>query len=257
MSPAAAREVEIGEMRGRVSGHGPNLLLVSGLNGRASFWDAVTPGLEAAHRVANFDQRGCGATPDDRIDWTIETLASDAATFAEAAFGGETFAVIGHSTGGAIAQCMAATRPEAVRAAILSGTWSQSDAYMQALFTLRMALLKSDPDLDAAFSDLMRTPPEHFASAASRTALDAGVTIRRIRALLGHDGSLWRDAVRCPIFVLAAADDRIVPPHLSRALHGSLPTADWSVLDTGGHFFPRTRPIDFLDRTESWFARIG
>ena len=241
----------------RVGGTGPNLLLIAGLNGRASFWDAVVSEWGAGHRVARFDQRGCGATPDDGADWSIEMLAGDAFAVAEAAFGSAPFAVIGHSTGGAIAQCMAAMRPDTIRTAVLSGTWSEADAYMRALFALRVELLTRAPELDAVLGDLMRIPPESFRTQAALPPLDPGVAIRRIRALLGHRGPRWFSAVRCPVLIVAAGDDWIVPPHLTQALHSQLPQSELVMLETGGHFFPQTRAAEFCGRVGAWLDQTG
>lgn len=250
------REGIAGALSYRVAGTGSNLLLVAGLNGQARFWDAVAPDLARSATVAAFDQRGCGATPDDGAEWSIETLARDAADVAEAAFGSAPYTVIGHSTGGAIAQCMAATWPDRVAGAVLSGTWIRADAYMHALFDLRVALLERAPDLDPALSDLLRNPPDDFRSDAAKVALDPGITIRRIRALLGHDGTRWLDRIACSTVVIGAEDDRIVPPRLVADLHAALPGSGLELLPAGGHFFPQTQSAAFLRCVTAWHATL-
>lgn len=239
-----------------VRGAGPSLLLVAGLNGQGRFWSDVLDEFAGAYRVAVFDQRGCGQTPDDGADWSIETLAEDALAVAEGGFDGAPFAVVGHSTGGAIAQCMAGRWPERVRAAGLSATWSVADAYMRALFDLRLALLERAPDLDPALSDLMRTPPEQYRATAAGVALDAGVTIRRIRALLAHDGPRYLPRIACPTLVIGAEDDRIVPRHLAEALHAALPGGEYAMLADGGHFYPQSRPGAFSGYVLDWLDRV-
>src|SRR3989338_4146734 len=50
--------------------------------------------------------------------------------------------VVGHSTGGAIAQYLAAHFPARVSAIVLSATWSHADAYFRALFETRADVLR-------------------------------------------------------------------------------------------------------------------
>ncbi|WP_099826466.1 alpha/beta fold hydrolase [Oceaniglobus indicus] len=240
----------------RVHGAGPNLLLVSGLNGQGRFWDAVTPSLAERFRVLTYDQRGCGATPDDGADWSIGSLATDALALADAMFGAAPFAVIGHSTGGAIAQHMAATHPDRIRAVGLSGTWMQADAYMHALFGLRQALLARAPDLDPLLSNILRLPPEAFRPPDPHVALDRSVTTRRIDALIAHRGDRLVGRITAPALVIGAQDDRIVPPHLSVALHKALARSTLCMLDEGGHFFVQTQPQVFAGHVLKWLTPL-
>lgn len=236
----------------RVEGQGPNLLLVSGLNGQARFWDAVRGRLAREYRVLTFDQRGCGSSPDDAADWTIETLASDAGDLADEAFGGGRYAVIGHSTGGAIAQCMAARHPDRASACILSATWDRVDEYMRTLFGLRLALTERAPDLDAVLGHLLRTDPKDFTPRDEAVALNPGVTRRRIQAILGHDGAGYIANLTRPTLVIGAADDRIVPEHIVKRVHARLPAGNLTLIEHGGHFFPQTKTETFLGHVLDW-----
>jgi aminoacrylate hydrolase len=247
---------QAGEITYCLSGEGPNLLLVSGLNGQGRFWDAVTPSFAQRFRVLTYDQRGCGATPDDGADWTIETFAEDAFALADKIFGDAPFAVVGHSTGGAIAQHLAATHPLRITAVGLSGTWMQADAYMRALFGLRQALLARAPDLDPILSNLLRMPPDAFRPPEPHVALDGDVTCRRIDALIGHQGQQLVNQITAPALVIGALDDRIVPPHLSVALHEALTRSTLCMLDAGGHFFVQTHPRFFSRQVLDWLGRI-
>lgn len=234
------------------SGSGPNVLLVAGLNGQARFWRPVMSRLSSAFRLVAFDQRGCGASPDDGASWTIETMADDAADVAAAVFGDRPYAVVGHSTGGAIAQVMSARGEGGPRAVVLSGTWARAGGYFEALFRLRLALLDRAPDLDPVLGNLLRADPAEFRPPDAAVALDPNVTHRRIQALLGHRGDAIAAQITAPALVMAAADDRVVPLHLSHALAAALPAADVSVCEGGGHFFPQTRAEWFCDTVSAW-----
>ena len=241
----------------RVTGAGLNLLLVSGLNGQARFWDPVRTSLAKHYTVLTYDQRGCGNTPDDRADWSIETLASDAFALADAVFGTAPFTVVGHSTGGAIAQQMAAAQPERITAVGLSGTWMQADDYMRALFALRQDLLSRAPDLDPILSKILRMPPADFGLPGQDVSLDVSVTSRRIDALIGHQGAPLAPRITAPALVVCARDDRIVPPYLSMALHKALPQSTLHVVQDGGHFFVHSRVELFVRGLLDWLGQIA
>ena len=239
----------------RLSGEGRKVLMVSGLNGQARFWDGVNTTLSAQFSLLVFDQKGCGATPDDGAEWTIETLAADAFAVAQSVFGDEPFAVVGHSTGGAIAQHMAAAHPQQVDSVVLSGTWMRADDYMRAVLDLRHELLTRAPDLDPVLGNLLRVPLDDFKPPVPAVALDPSVTLRRINALKGHDGTPLMERIKQPVMVIGAQDDRIVPIHLARELHERLAGSTLTVLPDGGHFFPQTRATDFAQKITDWLSR--
>lgn len=247
----------VGQIHYRTAGTGLNLLLVSGLNGQARFWDPVRAPLAEHYTVLTYDQRGCGKTPDDRADWTIETLASDAFMLANAVFSDAPFIVVGHSTGGAIAQQMAAAQPDRITAVALSGTWMQADDYMRALFSLRQSLLTRAPDLDPILSNILRVPPADFSLPQQDVSLDASVTLRRIDALIGHQGTSLAPRITAPALVVCARDDRIVPPYLTMALHEVLPQSTLHVVQDGGHFFVHSRAELFVRGLLDWLGQIA
>jgi aminoacrylate hydrolase len=242
----------VGQIHYRLAGAGLNLLLVSGLNGQGRFWDAVHAPLSERYTVLTYDQRGCGITPDDGAVWNIEALASDAFMLASAVFGTDPFVVLGHSTGGAIAQQMAATQPERITAVVLSGTWMQADDYMRALFGLRQCLLARAPDLDPVLSNILRVAPADFRPPQPGVALNASVTLRRIDALISHQGASLAPQITAPALVICAQDDCIVPPNLSVALHEALAHSTLHMMQHGGHFFVQTRAELFAHSALDW-----
>lgn len=247
---------KVGQIHYRLTGAGLNLLLVSGLNGQERFWDPVRASLAEQYTVLTYDQRGCGITPDDRAVWSIETLASDAFMLTNAVFGTAPFVVVGHSTGGAIAQQMAAAQPERITAVGLSGTWMQADDYMRALFSLRQGLLMRAPDLDPILSNILRMPPADFRLPQPDVSLDASVALRRIDALIGHHGAPLAPQITAPALVICAEDDRIVPPYLSMALHESLTRSTLHRIQYGGHFFVQTRAELFARGVLDWLDQV-
>jgi aminoacrylate hydrolase len=110
----------------RVTGTGPDLMLISGLGGTAAFWDPLIAALGAAQRIITLDQRGIGASSRGTGPLTIDTLAEDCLAVLDAV-GSERAALVGHSTGGVIAQSMGLMAPDRVSGLALTGTWARAD----------------------------------------------------------------------------------------------------------------------------------
>jgi len=238
----------------------PGVLLISGLGGTAAFWSDVQDGLSDARRVLAYDQPGCGSRPPPKGCLDIEALAKDAAAVALAHLGEGPWTVIGHSTGGTIAQALATAHPEQIDALVLSGTWLRPDAYMRALFAYRSRLLIVAPDLSAGLTALLTRPPDMIdADALAPGPTDAqtvAVTRDRIAALLAFDGTKGALTLHCPTLVLGAEDDRIVPPAHQRALHEALAHSALCMLCDGGHFYPRTRAARMVRLVTDWLERV-
>ncbi|RDC69036.1 alpha/beta fold hydrolase [Rhodovulum sp. 12E13] len=234
------------------------LLLVSGLGGTAAFWAPVQALLRGRFRVAAYDQPGCGHRDPSDGPVSIARLAEDAADTVLSIFGARPVTVVGHSTGGAIAQFLAAARPDLVDRLVLSGTWLRADAYMQALFGYRRALLGRAPELAQGLTALLTEDMAGIsaASLAPRPLTQGQIAsvVARIDALLAFDGVPLTGQIRAHCLVIGARDDRIVPPSRQADLAGALPAATLEMLSEGGHFFPRTRPDRFVRCVETWLS---
>jgi aminoacrylate hydrolase len=234
------------------AGEGPPLLMISGLGGVAAFWDALRAELGSHFQVLVFDHRGTGGSgrPPEG-PYTIQRMAADARAVLDH-FHVARSHVLGHSTGGAIAQVLALDSAERVERLVLSGTWDRPDARFRRLFASRLALLLGG-DLAAyqALTHVLGYPAgwieAHDAelSAAEARAEAAlaplSVAAARIRMLLDHDRGADLAGIRAPTLVLAAGDDEIIPVHHAHRLAAAIPDAVLEIV-TGGHFFPRTEP---------------
>lgn len=140
-------------------GAGAPLVLVSGLGGTAGFWAPVVAGLRDRFEILTFDQRGIGASTRGTAETDIQQLADDVQAVLDAA-GIEAATIVGHSTGGCIAQSLAARAPERVTGLGLSATWLQPSRYMTALFRIRLDLLRHDPVAYTATATLISYAPE-------------------------------------------------------------------------------------------------
>ena len=253
-------------LRAFVQGRGQALLLVSGLGGTAAFWQSIAATLARSFRVISFDQRGIGASTRGSAACTIDELARDCLAVLDMA-GIEHAVVLGHSTGGCIAQGMAREAPQRIDGLILSGSWLRPSHYMTGYFGARRAILATNPEAYAASSVLCAYPPawieanwhvfEAALSAAPTTAQAQAVMRERIDALLSFDGSTEAAALAMPILVLGARDDMVVPAFLQEDLAAALPGCAKTMLDSGGHLFPVSRPDAFTATVADWIGRLG
>lgn len=246
-------------------GQGRPLLLVSGLGGTAGFWAQSAAVLSRSFRVIRFDQRGIGASSRGSAACTIDQLAQDCVAVLDAA-GVKSAALLGHSTGGCIGQSLARQAPDRLDGLILSATWLKPSRYMAGLFGTRRDILDVDPVSYAATAALLSYPPAwleaHWdvyenARAKAPTTDEAKKVVReRIDALLSFDGSADTAALSMPLFVLGARDDIIVPAFLQEELAAALPGCKLTMLETGGHFFPASRPDAFTAAVTEWVGAL-
>src|ERR1700761_2866889 len=122
-------------------GMGFPVLFISGLGGYASFWQDQVGAFAKRFEVITFDHRGIGQSDPARMGYTVERMTVDAIALLDALEIRRAH-VIGHSTGGAVAQVMAIERPNRLASVVLSATWTKADAYFRRLYGLRKEILE-------------------------------------------------------------------------------------------------------------------
>ena len=217
-------------LRVDLHGEGRPLLLVAGLGGRASFWDEALPWLAPGRRLILPDHRGAGGSGRPPGLYRIGRLVRDCLHILDAVAPGRVD-IVGHSTGGVIAQGIAHEAPERVRRLVLSGSWARPDAQFRLAFATRLAVLrKAGPQtycaLTAAmgfpsdwFDDPARSAPDLFAQLAADLE-PLAVAEARLQMLLDDPGlsDAALAAIAAPTLVIGAADDAIVPVRHQRRL---------------------------------------
>src|SRR4051794_3187128 len=99
-----------GEIYYEVAGDGHPLILVSGLNGVARYWEPQVAALSAKYRVVSYDQRGTGQSDQRQRVFSVDQMARELAGLMDA-LGIERAHIVGLSTGGAIGQTLAMEQP--------------------------------------------------------------------------------------------------------------------------------------------------
>ena len=239
-------------------GSGPALLLIAGLGGRLQFWHRQVAAFARHFRVVLHDHRGTGGSTRSVIAYSIRQMADDVLALMDA-LNIDRAHLVGHSTGGAIAQLLALDHPDRVGRIVLSATWPGPDAYFKALFDLRLQILTAAGPAAYLGDGILRAFPPAWlqthagviaATEHERLAAFPGVEIeaRRIAAVQAHDLRARLGAIAKPTLVVCAEDDAITPLPFSREVAALIPGARLATLPMGGHFAPQVDP-DGYNRT--------
>ena len=119
-------------------GVGFPVLFVSGLTGFGSFWQDQVAAFAKTFDVITHDQRGIGQSDLTRSGFTVDRMAADVIGLMDA-LEIERAHIVGHSTGGAMAQILAIEHPKRLASVVLSASWTKPDAYLRRLFGLRIS----------------------------------------------------------------------------------------------------------------------
>jgi aminoacrylate hydrolase len=236
-------------------GIGFPVLFISGLGGFASFWQDQVAAFGKRFETITFDHRGIGQSDPARMGYTVERMAADVVSLLDA-LRIKRAHIIGHSTGGAIAQVLAIEHPSRLVSMVLSATWTKADAYFRRLFTLRKeVLLHLGPSSYLQSATLYWYPSWWVARnnerlrqlEAQNLAAFAPVDIvaSRIDAMLAFDRTGELGRIKTPTLVIGAEDDIVTPAYFSEELARLIPAAEIKIFPRGGHFLTHVRTREF------------
>jgi aminoacrylate hydrolase len=231
------------------------VLFISGLGGFASFWQDQVAAFAKRFEVVTFDHRGIGQSDESRIGYTVERMASDAVRLMDA-LDIQRCHVVGHSTGGAIAQVLAIEAPKRVASLVLSATWTKADAYFRRLYALRKEILQRlGPSIYLQSATLLWYPSWWVARnneklrqlEAQGLAGFAPVEIvtSRIDAMLAFDRTRDLARIKAPTLAIGAEDDIVTPAYFAEELARLIPGAEIKIFPRGGHLLNQVRAREF------------
>jgi aminoacrylate hydrolase len=258
-------EIKNGRLYYEEHGTGDPLFLIPGLGGVGTFWNRQIECLAQHFRVIVHDHRGTGRSATSTSQYSIDLMADDVLELMDHLYL-ETASIVGHSTGGVIAQTIAAWHPKRVENLVLSASWAYGDPYFRNLFKLRLKVLETaGMEAYERLGRLLRYPPWYFEQkpeALEPSVLGESGTFdvisSRINALLEFDSRNFLSQIDARTLITGALDDAVTPSYLWRGLAAGIANAELAILATGGHFCPQTQPevynkhlLDFLTSSTS------
>jgi aminoacrylate hydrolase len=236
-------------------GMGFPVVFISGLGGFGSFWKDQVAAFAKRFEVITFDHRGIGQSDESRIGYTVDRMAADVVRLLDR-LNIKHGHVVGHSTGGAIAQILAIEHPNRLASVVLSATWTKADAYFRRLFTLRKELLQRlGPSVYLQASTLVLYPSWWVARNNERLRQEEAqnlaafapmeIVTSRIDAMLAFDCTSELERIKTPTLVIGAEDDLVTPAYFSEELARLIPAAEVKIFPRGGHFFTQVRAREF------------
>lgn len=236
------------EIHYRITGDGPQtLVLVNGVGDDQDGWVNQLDDFTAAGlRVVTFDNRGVGLSSQPPGPYTSRQMADDLNSLV-AELGLPAFHLAGVSMGGVIAQEYAVAHPDDLASLVLANTFAKADPFTRAAFDTWAIVAETAgmPVMMRQQAPWIYSPafyeqhPERVAeliAAAEASTQPAAAFAAQMAALNGHDCSGRIGSVTAPTLVIAARDDIIIRPELSRRLFDELPGDHraWTVVP-GGH----------------------
>jgi aminoacrylate hydrolase len=236
-------------------GSGDPVLLVPGLGGVGSYWNPNIPAFSARYRTIVHDHRGTGQSSASKIKYSVDQMTHDLLRLMDH-LQLERVHLVGHSTGGAIGQTMAATRPERLASLVLYATWTKADPFFRRVFEARRTLLTASGAAAYARSTPVFLYPDwwinqNLALLEERERLSipnfpaAEIVASRIDAIVAFDRTADLPRIGTRTLVLCARDDILTPPYFSEELARRIPGAQLKVLGKGGHCASETARDDF------------
>ncbi|WP_176308634.1 alpha/beta fold hydrolase [Micromonospora sp. NBS 11-29] len=238
-------------------GAGPPLVLLHGLGGDISFWDADHERLAPDFDVITVDLRGSGATAGSE-ELTIGELAEDVRAVLDDA-GVQRAHTLGFSLGGLVALELALTHPDRVGGLILASTYARMGAqarrFLDAVLDVysRGATNRQMYDLIAPwlFSASFVADPANagFFNLTDADLEDQGRAewCALYRAQQAFDVTARLGELTARTLILTGQEDHLVSPHDTRVLTNGIGGAQQYVFHAAGHLVNVERPDEFLD----------
>ena len=236
-------------------GMGFPVLFVSGLGGLGAFWQEQAPTFAKKFEVVTHDQRGTGQSDEGHIGYTVERMAEDVVGLMDA-LGIRRAHVVGHSTGGAVAQVLAIEHRDRLASIVLSATWTKADAYFRRHFALRRDILQRlGPSIFLQAMTLSRFPSwwiarnnerlRHAEAQGLASFPPVDIVCSRIDAVLAFDRTGELARIKTPCLVIGAEDDLVAPSYFSEELARLIPGAEVKIFPRGGHYLNQVRAREY------------
>ncbi|OLP62608.1 3-oxoadipate enol-lactonase [Xaviernesmea oryzae] len=234
----------------------PIIALVNSLGTDLRIWDPVVAALGRHYAFLRHDKRGHGLSETGSAPASIETHAADVLALM-AHLDIERVILWGLSIGGLVAQSIAVSHPERVRALILSNTAHKIGT--AEMWNARIGAIKAeglspmvDPVMERWFTPAFRRADNPL-YAGARTMLarqEVEGYCRSAAAVRDADFTEALRGVALPTLCIAGSGDGSTPPALVRELSALIPGSHYAEIDACGH-------IPCLEQPDAYAACVA
>jgi pimeloyl-ACP methyl ester carboxylesterase/DNA-binding winged helix-turn-helix (wHTH) protein len=247
-------------------GAGPPLVLAAHFTGHlkveweSPVWRPWIEMLARRHTLVRYDGRGCGLSDREGIEFSLNKGVEDLDSVIEATQV-KKFALLGISSGGAIAMTYAALHPERINHLILYGAYTRGrmassttpeqreDAELQ-IKAIQVGWGQENPVFRQLYTfywipDATVEQSRSFNELIRQSTTPANATKLLVMAF-NFDLGDSAIRVRCPTLVLHARDDAVVPFEEGRALAGLISGARFVPLESRNHLLLEKEPAFLL-----------
>ena len=216
-------------------------------------WDAVIAELPGNLRLIRCDKRGHGLSGLPPGPCSMDALAADTAALLDQ-LGVRGCVFVGLSIGGMIAQALALSRPDLVKAAVLSNTAAKigdREMWETRISAVRAGGISAIAPgiIERWFSETFRTarPAETQGWTAMLSRTTAAGYIACSAAIMETDLTREAGSIRQPVCVIGASEDGATPPGLVRATAELIAGAHYHEIEGAGHLPCVEAPVRYAE----------
>ena len=252
------------QIRVRVQGEGPPVVLSHALGLDLTMWDALAERLAATNTVLRYDHRGHGGSAKPAGPYALHDLVDDAARVIRE-WGRGPVAFVGLSMGGMVGQGLAVEHPDLLRGVVLANTTARYPEAAAAGWAARIAAVEQGGMAAVAEVVVERYLQPAFRAAHSdaATALkaqllraDAAGYVAACHAVANVDWQAGLAAVHTPALVLAGALDQGATVAMAEDLASRIAGAELQVFEAASHLSVEEEPDRFHDAVAAFLARL-
>ena len=249
----------------RDEGQGPPILLLHGVGGNHTVWNAILPGLARDHRVIAPDLRGHGRSPaPPESQYTFLELEQDVVRLLDRKEVLHAH-VVGFSGGAMLALRWALDFPDRTRSLVMVSGAAYTDAHTRSVaerwsqtyvregadpFALRLLKDLYYPDWIEAhldFADALR---------AEVKRQDFTPAVRWARSMKTFDERDRIATLHVPTLIVQAMDDAVVDASHGRILRQSIAGSQIRILAETGHIVPVERPRETTEAVSAFVRKV-
>jgi 3-oxoadipate enol-lactonase len=239
----------------------PPVVFLNALGTDLGMWDPQIPTFASNYRVVRHDFRGQGESDSPSGPYTIELLGADTLAFLDA-LDIERAYVCGSSTGGMVAQWLAALHPDRVQRAVFASTGARIGSTQ--LWNDRADAVTSGGMAAVSEQVIRRLLTDSFRSRDPETAEAVAATLKSCPpegytaiclALRDADLTGLVDSIAVPTLIIVGSDDVATPPSDGRWLHEHIAGSELVVLDDASHLCNVEQPARFNEVALEFLSR--